>query len=783
MTAPGPELRRAVAEAVLCGVLGREPTAAEVAHALHRSGEVADVAALARHVAATLHPRLVTGPQAERAALEQALAAAQASLRDATAGLAAAQAELAALRGSSSWRMTGPVRAVASRLPVAPARAAAARLRGPRAASPDNAAPPGLTLDPAANAAVWCTRGAPVVSIVVRHDGDGAATADCVRAVWAHTSGVPYEIVIADASSDGLDPRLLDPPCDGVRTIRLGTSRFAGEANNIAAEAARGEFVCLLSTAVRVRDGWLAALYAMMRDDPVVGASGPVLLDAAGHAAPQPRPVQEPEALPGAALLVDLAAYLSVGGFDLAYEPGGMGARDLCFKLRLIGRSIRLCPTAEVVRLAPPAPDVEAAERHAAIEAVNRGKFLARWGRWLQDPSPAVAEALRAELIPPDPLPPGPARAARRAGLPQAVIFTPFQLTPGGGERVILTLAAVLSRTHRVEIVTVHPYSRVRLAGLGHEFAIDLSACTLATLEDRRRQPPAALWVTLGNHVFPPIAGGGQRNWYICQFPFPMDAATEAAERRNLGGYDLVLTYSEYARAHVRAAMRAAVAADLPTEVLYPPVMLPAGDAAVKRPAILSVGRFIAGGHTKRHDALIDAFRMLHHRRGGGVEYHIVGSSFPAPQDMAYLAALRDAASDLPVTFHVNAQKHTLGALFRDAAVYWHATGYGSDAAAAPERAEHFGISIVEAMAAGGVPLAFAAGGPCEIIRDGETGFLFRTLDELVDRTEALLAPDRQAERATIGRAAADAARRFSLEPFVERIDRLLAVHVRSVAP
>ena len=84
-----------------------------------------------------------------------------------------------------------------------------------------------------------------------------------------------------------------------------------------------------------------------------------------------------------------------------------------------------------------------------------------------------------------------------------------------------------------------------------------------------------------------------------------------------------------------------------------------------------------------------------------------------------------------------------------------------------PEKCEHFGISIVEAMAAGCVPFVVANGGPPEFVIEGETGFQYSNVSELVAKTRALLGdPYLQGK---ISRSAARKAQCFSEETFIER--------------
>ena len=174
---------------------------------------------------------------------------------------------------------------------------------------------------------------------------------------------------------------------------------------------------------------------------------------------------------------------------------------------------------------------------------------------------------------------------------------------------------------------------------------------------------------------------------------------------------------------------------DAPTDVLYPPVR-PSVRPGVKEPLILVLGRFFDPkfGHSKKQHELLETFRGLHRAgRLPGWRMAIVGGCDAANRD--YALAVRRAARGLPVDVHVNAPGALVEELLASASIYWHGAGLGEDPQRHPNRFEHFGISVVEAMAAGAVPLVFGAAGPAEIVRDGVDGRHWRTLDQLADQT------------------------------------------------
>jgi glycosyltransferase involved in cell wall biosynthesis len=112
--------------------------------------------------------------------------------------------------------------------------------------------------------------------------------------------------------------------------------------------------------------------------------------------------------------------------------------------------------------------------------------------------------------------------------------------------------------------------------------------------------------------------------------------------------------------------------------------------------------------------------------------------------------------------------------LYQAAAVYWHATGYGSDVQQQPAKQEHFGISTVEAMSAGAVPVVYSSGGQQEIVTDGVDGFLWNDVERLMSMTRELAT--NQVLRGDLSDRAVDTSRQFGRRSFATRIDELMTV-------
>jgi len=233
-----------------------------------------------------------------------------------------------------------------------------------------------------------------------------------------------------------------------------------------------------------------------------------------------------------------------------------------------------------------------------------------------------------------------------------------------------------------------------------------------------------------------------------------------------LDTYDTLVANSEFTRGWIRRWWgREAV-------VLHPPV--PLHEAGPKDRVILGVGRFFApkAGHSKKQLEMVEAFRRLvAHDVADGWSLHLVGGCSEA--DRPYLEQVRAAAEGLPVQIHVDAPGAELADLYARASVFWHAAGLGEDVEDDPNRQEHFGISIVEAMSAGAVPVVLGQAGPAEVVQAGVNGRHFTDLDDLVAQTVELLSEP--AEMARLSAAAVERAQGFGLEAFAERLERIVA--------
>ena len=329
-------------------------------------------------------------------------------------------------------------------------------------------------------------------------------------------------------------------------------------------------------------------------------------------------------------------------------------------------------------------------------------------------------------------------------------VYTPYDLVPGGGERYLLTAAEYfLNQKYRVFLALDEIYSRLRLKQMERDLGLSLEGLNITAYNTYKNETKADfdIFMAMGNSIVPPVLPLGSYNIYICQFPFPQEESWIEENAANLGKYDKVIVYSNFVLNNYKKLSKKYGLPDIPIEVVYPPC----GDANVNANAnsanrkdkiiILTVGRFFTEGHCKRQDFLIESFiEMTDKYSLEDVELHIAGSIHPTKDGRDFFASLQKMAGGRKNIFlYGNIEAPALQELYERADIYWHAAGINVNPAEHPEMLEHFGITIVEAMSSGCIPVAINKGGPAEIVRDGIDGYCFNSKDELIKHTVKLI--------------------------------------------
>ncbi len=323
-------------------------------------------------------------------------------------------------------------------------------------------------------------------------------------------------------------------------------------------------------------------------------------------------------------------------------------------------------------------------------------------------------------------------------------IFNPYLDTFGGGEKDVCLMAQALSEHYMTDIISIIDVPK---KDLEEKFNVNLGNVNIRVLPYFpdicysfaglrylsnllyywRISKGYDLFVNLVN--FFPYPSFARKGVLRVQFPF-----NSKPFYKNLQSYDICMANSYYTKHWLKIRWKT------DAEVIYPPV--DRFSPGQMENIVLSVGRFFAGGHNKKHIAMISAFKKLCDEGLQDWEYHLIGSTKKGEEHEEYVANVKDAAHGYPIQFHFDAPFQTLKDYYARSKIFLHAAGYGEDESISPEKNEHFGITTVEAMSAGCVPLVYGAGGQLEIVSQGVNGYLWNTLDELASYFRAVVEDD-----------------------------------------
>lgn len=351
----------------------------------------------------------------------------------------------------------------------------------------------------------------------------------------------------------------------------------------------------------------------------------------------------------------------------------------------------------------------------------------------------------------------------------RALIYDPYLDTLGGGERYCLTTAeCLLKNGWEVEI----PWRDGSIIERAEE-RLDLDLAGISVVGDRfLRTNTINKFILFKNYdlIFWLSDGSipflyGKRNFLHFQVPFIGACTKKLFNRIKLKFIDRVVCNSFFTKRFIDKEF------GVDSVVLYPPVDVQKFKPGKKENIILAVGRFEETMQAKRQDILIKAFKKMMDEGLRGWRLVLIGGSLQREGENRFLTKLKRESKGYPVEFVVNAPFSTLQDYYGKAKIFWHAAGFGIDERKEPQKVEHFGITTVEAMAAGCVPVVINKGGLKEIVRRG-VGERWKKPNELIEKTLRIIKNKDIWERYSLK--AQQESLKFSKENFCQSLNRII---------
>jgi len=349
-------------------------------------------------------------------------------------------------------------------------------------------------------------------------------------------------------------------------------------------------------------------------------------------------------------------------------------------------------------------------------------------------------------------------------------VFDPYLDDMGGGEKYMLTIAQCLSSDNEVVLFWDNQED---LKKATERFSVDLSKIRIAKnifspqfgllkrlLETKKYD--AIIIISDGSIPFVL----SKKLFIHIQQPIP-NAKSDFKTRIKIKRIRKVFCNSYFTKSFVDKDF------GVESLVVYPPIVLKPKKEK-KENIILHVGRFrvknIAIGDYKKQGVMIKAFKSI--LKKGLQNWRFVLAVSIRDRDYEEFSKMKKETKGFPIEFLINKSNDELWDIYSRAKIYWHAAGFGEDLETHPEYAEHFGISTVEAMGAGAVPVVINAGGQKEIIEDGKNGLLWNTLSELQEKTLMLTREDKILEK--MSKEAKKRANDFAGKRFCEEIKKII---------
>ncbi|KKP48291.1 MAG: hypothetical protein UR39_C0001G0086 [Candidatus Woesebacteria bacterium GW2011_GWA1_33_30] len=343
----------------------------------------------------------------------------------------------------------------------------------------------------------------------------------------------------------------------------------------------------------------------------------------------------------------------------------------------------------------------------------------------------------------------------------KASLYNPYLDTLGGGEKYTLSFAKVLAEDLGFDVDIEWKDKNIK-EKLTKRFGIKLPKNVNFVKDINRGEGyDVCFWVSDGS--VPTLRA--KNNYLHFQVPFTNVNGNSLLNKMKLFRIKKIICNSKFTKNVIDKEYT------VNSLVLYPPVDTKLFKPKRKENIVLYVGRFSNLVQNKGHKILITEFKKLVKDKS----YHnwkliLAGGTEVGVGE--YVNKLKKICSGYNIDIVESPSFKKIVDIYGKSKFFWSAAGFGIDEEKNPEKVEHFGITLVESMAAGCVPIVFNSGGFKEIIVNGINGFLWEYKSDLVKITKKVLS--KPGIYKSISKSATESAKEFSHEIFKKKMLELM---------
>jgi GT2 family glycosyltransferase len=208
----------------------------------------------------------------------------------------------------------------------------------------------------------------PSVSAIIVNYKSGAYAVECIRSLLDQKYDSLEIIVVDNASGDGSVDLLRSAFGNVIKLIESPDNLGFGQANNLAASHAKGDYLLLVNPDARLLDNaFISALVSFLEQQPAIGIAGPEIHEPSKQKYVLPKKKYPSEGrlknrdalkwLPGpyawilgACMCLKRSLYEQIGGFDPDFFLYGEDT-DICLRVRKAGYQIGYCEAAKLTHV------------------------------------------------------------------------------------------------------------------------------------------------------------------------------------------------------------------------------------------------------------------------------------------------------------------------------------------------------------------------------------------------------------------------------------------------